>query len=53
MIYIIKQWIKKLIEMVFSLFPMQNKVVFINFNGRGFGCNPKYIALEMLREQIG
>lgn len=52
MIYIIKQWIKKLIEMVFSLFPMQNKVVFINFNGRGFGCNPKYIALEMLREQI-
>lgn len=52
MIYRIKQWIKEMIALAFSLFPMQNKVVFINFNGRGFGCNPKYIALELLREQI-
>ncbi|EHG19531.1 hypothetical protein HMPREF9334_01846 [Selenomonas infelix ATCC 43532] len=30
----------------------KNKVVFINVAGRGFGCNPKYIALEMLRQQL-
>ena len=27
----------------------QYKAVFCNYNGKGFGCNPKYIALEMLR----
>lgn len=25
------------------------KAVFCNYNGKGFGCNPKYIALEMLK----
>ncbi len=30
--------------------PKQNKVVFNNFNGKGFGCNPKYLALEFLRQ---
>lgn len=30
----------------------QNKVVFINFNGRGYGCNPKYIAGEMLNQKL-
>lgn len=29
-----------------------NKIVFVNFMGRGFGCNPKYIALELLRQRI-
>jgi CDP-glycerol glycerophosphotransferase len=24
-----------------------NKIVFDNFDGKGFGCNPKYIALEL------
>lgn len=34
-------------------FPVQrNKVVFINFDGRGYGCNPKYIADEILRQQL-
>lgn len=29
----------------FMLFPIQkNKIVFSNFNGRGYGCNPKYIC---------
>ena len=25
------------------------KIVFDNFNGKGFGCNPKYIALELIK----
>ena len=29
-----------------------NKIVFVNFMGRGFGCNPKYIALEILRQNL-
>jgi len=29
-----------------------NKVVFINFDGRGYGCNPKYIAEEILRRSL-
>lgn len=29
-----------------------NKIVFINFNGRGYGCNPKYIAEEILRQNL-
>ena len=38
---------------LFFLFPIQkNKVVFINFNGKGFGCNPKYIALEILHQKL-
>lgn len=26
-----------------------NKIVFDNFSGRGYGCNPKYIAEELIR----
>lgn len=34
----------------FVLLPVKKKkVVFDNFGGRGFGCDPKYIALELLR----
>ncbi len=28
------------------------KIVFVNFNGRGYGCNPKYIAEEILRQNL-
>lgn len=35
---------------VFRLFPIKkNKVVFCNYVGKGYGCNPKYIAEEILR----
>ncbi len=35
---------------LYRRFPIQTKkAVFCNYNGKGFGCNPKYIALEMLR----
>lgn len=52
MLHLIKKIIKKALMDGFYLFPVQRKVVFINFNGRGFGCNPKYIALEMIQENI-
>lgn len=29
-----------------------NKIVFINFNGKGYGCNPKYIAQEIIRQKL-
>lgn len=30
----------------------RNKIVFSNFNGNGYGCNPKYIAEEILRRKL-
>ena len=41
-----------LLELFCSCFPVQKKIVFINFNGRGFGCNPKYIALGCIEAGI-
>lgn len=46
----IKLFIKSLCFFVFRIFPIQkNKIFFDNYNGRSFGCNPKYIA-EKLHE---
>ncbi len=43
-----------LLQFIFFLFPVsKNKIVFINFGGRGFGCNPKYIAQELLDNNCG
>lgn len=43
-----KIWIP-ILNNAFYLFPVKkNKVVFDNFEGRGFGCNPKYIAKALL-----
>lgn len=37
---------------LFRFFPIKNdRVVFDNFNGNGFGCNPKYIAEALSREK--
>ena len=45
-----KLFIKSLCFFVFRIFPIQkNKIFFDNYNGRSFGCNPKYIA-EKLHE---
>lgn len=33
------------------LFPIKKKrVIFLNFNGRGYGCNPKYMAEHILND---
>ena len=31
---------------------VKNRIVFNNFNGKGFGCNPKYIAAEIIRQKL-
>jgi CDP-glycerol glycerophosphotransferase len=39
---------------LFRLFKVKRKkVVFCNYNGKGYGCNPKYIAEEILRRNEG
>ncbi len=36
----------------FCLLPVKNnKIVFDNFGGRGYGCDPKYIAEELLKSK--
>ena len=40
---------RKVLEIIFRNFPLQNKVIFDNFGGRGMGDDPKYIAIELLR----
>ena len=40
----------RLFSSVFNLLPVKkNRVCLINFDGQGFGCNPKYIAHELLK----
>jgi CDP-glycerol glycerophosphotransferase len=37
---------------LFSLCPIQKgKIIFSNFNGKGFGDNPRYIAEELIRQK--
>lgn len=31
--------------------PVENKILFISFGGKGYGCNPKYIADELIRQK--
>lgn len=44
-------------KLYFTLFFLRhktkkNKIVFLNFSGCGYGCNPKYIAEEILRQKL-
>lgn len=42
-----------LVYSFFKMFPLKrNKIVFSNFDGRGFGDSGKYIILHMLREKV-
>ena len=44
---------QRILSCLFYFLPVkQNKVLFINFNGKGYGCNPKYIAQEILRQKL-
>lgn len=39
---------------VFRLFPISSKkVVLSNYVGKGYGCNPKYLAIELLKRNKG
>ena len=42
-----------MVQFCFRFFPLQNKVVFENFRGRGMGDDPKYIALALLKNKPG
>ncbi len=48
---------KKMIEIlyyIFRIFPIKrNKIVFCNYVGKGYGCNPKYIAEELIARKNG
>lgn len=44
-----KESMKKGLAFFCRLLPLQNKVVLSNFEGRGFGDDEKYIALEILK----
>lgn len=38
----------------FARRPIQkNKIVFDNYMGKGFGCNPKYVAMKLLERDAG
>jgi CDP-glycerol glycerophosphotransferase len=44
-----KNLLRQIFIRLFRFLPLQNKVVFRNFNGKGLGDDPKYIALELIR----
>lgn len=44
--------IKETIVSPCGYLPIQNKVVFVNFYGRGLGDDPKYILLELLKRNV-
>lgn len=38
---------------IFAILPIKkNKVVFCNYLGKGYGCNPKYIAEEIMKRNL-
>ncbi len=43
----------KSLQRKISQMPIQkNKIVFSNFTGKSYGCNPKYIAQEIIRQNL-
>ena len=52
MLYYIERFFIKIIRQVFFLFPVKaNRCVFMNFAGRGYGDNPKYITEYLLKQK--
>ncbi len=44
---------QKLYKYIYKKFPVKNnKILFCNYQGLGYGCNPKYIAEELLRQNL-
>ena len=45
--------IRNILYYLFSIFPIcKNKIFIQNFNGKGYGDNPKYIVEEILRREL-
>ncbi|MBE5963202.1 MAG: glycerophosphotransferase [Lachnospiraceae bacterium] len=48
----IKEWGIAGLFYLFRIVPIkQNKIVFCNYLGKGYGCNPKYIAEEIIKQK--
>ena len=44
--------LKYILSFIFYLIPInKNKITFANFFGKGYGCNPKYIAEEFIKDK--
>ena len=50
--YVIRKVGNRLMKLISALYVNRKKIVFENFLGRGFGDNPKYIALELLNRKL-
>ncbi|NHC43572.1 glycerophosphotransferase [Bacillus sp. MM2020_1] len=51
--YKINTILKFVLKQLFICLPIKNnKIVITNFGGKGYGCNPKYIAEEILRQNL-
>lgn len=49
----VKHLVRLCVRSAFRLLPIKkNKIVFLNFDGKGYGDNPKYIAEEILRQKL-
>ena len=49
----LKNVLKEIVRCILYCFPIQkNKIVLVNFKGKGYGDNPKYIAEEIMRQQL-
>ena len=49
----IKSTVKSCIKRILYLLPVQkNKIVFVNYDFKGYGDNPKYIAEEIVRQSM-
>ena len=49
----IKRTLKQFLRGVLYCCPVnRNKIVFVNYDGKGYGDNPKYIAEEFLRQDL-
>lgn len=42
--------LEALMKKLFKVNP--NKIIFSNFHGAGYGCNPKYIAQEIIKQKL-
>ena len=42
----------QIVNNILAVLPKRNKIVFVNFLGRGYGDSPKYIAEEIMRQSL-
>ena len=50
----VKYWLARRILQLFWIFPIKNEnILLVNFNGKGYGDNQKYIAEELHRQNTG